>query len=307
MSFTTVCPHCDARQKASDESLGEKLRCKKCDERFIARKAPESEIEESTPQTKKPSERPSRDRGDDTSPRGAKSRRAADGDRPARRNRDEEDDEPPRKAEGKGKKKRKSVTGLLVLVGVGALFLIGGGIGVYFAFFHTGGLVPKAASDDQSAQKMPAGPGAEIDREGKFAIKFPGKPNRRERTIEVAGVEVKAQTLDFHSINTSMYLESVPLGIGEEEDDPEKTWDWDQRLAKMVRGAQATVTSRREVTHQGVRGRELTVSIPEVRRNGVIRFFLHNKRSFTLYASGPNYQADTREVVMFFESLRFLD
>ena len=81
MPFATICPNCDARLTAPDTVLGKKVKCKKCDEPFVARLAAEPEDEEDDRPAKAAAgkRRPARDDDDEAPARKpSKARRPAD-------------------------------------------------------------------------------------------------------------------------------------------------------------------------------------------------------------------------------------
>src|SRR5829696_4800627 len=141
MPFTIACPNCDARRQAPDEVEAKTVKCKKCGDTFVARPAGQDVDDRPSRSAAKGAAKPRpRPADDDDRPsrRPVKASRWDDEDdyeedRPRRR-RDRDDE--PRSRGNRGKKKKAAGPPVLlfVLIGVGALVLIGGGIGVYFAF-----------------------------------------------------------------------------------------------------------------------------------------------------------------------------
>src|SRR5262245_3974773 len=125
MSFTIVCPICDARLTAPDSLEGKRVKCRKCGDPFVAR--PLDDEEDAPKPRSNSSARPRRaedDDEDDRSRRPAKASRRDDDDedRPRRRSREKDDEPKPRKRNKRNIKKEPGVPLLLfVLLGVGAL------------------------------------------------------------------------------------------------------------------------------------------------------------------------------------------
>lgn len=184
MSFPVTCPSCENRLQAPDDMAGKRLKCKKCGETFVARRQRPADDEDApAPRSKatpapasKARPKPARDDredDEDEAPRkkpAKAARRPADDDedepdeKPRRRSRDDdEDDDRPskaRKGKGKGKPEKKSGAGLLAaLIAVGAVVLIGGGLGVYFLFFNKlpGDGLEVVALDSQLRKDIGAG------------------------------------------------------------------------------------------------------------------------------------------------------
>jgi hypothetical protein len=70
MSFTTICPGCDARLNAPDSLRGKQVKCKKCGDAFVARPAAGTDEDDDSP---------------------AKTVKMSAKDAPAKRRRDDED------------------------------------------------------------------------------------------------------------------------------------------------------------------------------------------------------------------------
>jgi predicted Zn finger-like uncharacterized protein len=152
MPFPLACPNCDARLTIPDEVAGKRIKCKNCGEAFVARRPRPADEEPDPPRSKaSPPPAPKRrsepaadehEDGDDAPrTRSARSTRRPDeddADRPRGRRRDEDEDDAGRPAtrgrQGKAKGKKGGRGLLIVLFGLGALVLFGGGVGAYLLF-----------------------------------------------------------------------------------------------------------------------------------------------------------------------------
>lgn len=97
MPFSITCPSCDSRLTVPDALAGKRVKCKKCDEPFVARRPGGDDEEDEAPPARskasKPAARPRREEDDEDEPPRKASRRPAD---------DEDDeDEAPRKKPAK--------------------------------------------------------------------------------------------------------------------------------------------------------------------------------------------------------------
>jgi S1-C subfamily serine protease len=110
MSTRIVCPHCRAANQVSDELLGKKIRCRRCDEVMLAAR-PEEDVED-----------------DDQRPR--RERHRADT--------EDEDFVPARRSRRRRRRKRGS-SGLAIFAAMFSVLviLVAGGLIAYFAFGHT--------------------------------------------------------------------------------------------------------------------------------------------------------------------------
>jgi predicted Zn finger-like uncharacterized protein len=325
MPITIACPNCDARFQAPDTFEGKRVKCKKCGETFVARPADVDEDDRPARPAAKAAARarprPVDDDEDDSpSRRFAKASRReeddSDEDRPRRRRRDDVDaeDEPrPRKKKGKKKKATGSPVLLIVLIAVGAVVLIGGGIGVYYGFIKedkpADQPVAKGDASNGPVGKAGAVAGADaawyehVDVDGKYRIKFPRQPAPEIRTINEGGMQVTVKAM-MAQTNQEVLVSSV-VALPDPNADPEVILQSAaEQAASRVRGG-ATVTDKKEVTHGGVQGREIRLNIQGGRLNGVVRVFVTNGRVYTIGAVGPGYQASTPNVAKFFESLKF--
>jgi predicted Zn finger-like uncharacterized protein len=178
MALKTVCPACDTAYMLADDKLGKKVRCKKCEEVFVAKEAVEEEQEKERPArngiqkksagptgedvTPSPRRRRSAAEEEDEVPRRARSRRDEDEDededRPRRSRRDEEDDEdrPSRRRKSIRKQGGPSTGLILGLVGAGLAVLVAVGVVV----------VLLARDPDTAAPNAAGGPGQPGDKPG---------------------------------------------------------------------------------------------------------------------------------------------
>jgi hypothetical protein len=325
MPLTIACPKCDARLQAPDTVRGKRVKCRKCGETFVARPVDDDEDDRpSRPAAKaaaKPRPRPVGDDEDDDRPRrpARASRRdeddsGGDEDRPRRRRRDEDDEPRPR---GKKGKKKKKAAGppvlLLVLIGVGALVLIGGGIGVYFAFIKeekpADNAVAKAGGPPPVTQLGLGGPGAagawveQHDADGRYRIKFPSAPRTQNVTQQTPAGPVTlkvylagGQTEAF--VCTHQQLPADRAGVSD-----------DQILDRAIEGAKlqaqgATAGPSHPITYQSQPGREVTMTFPGKKGMMIIRVLLAGDRVIALSALGETATADAPRVKQFFDSLK---
>jgi hypothetical protein len=313
MPITIICPNCDARLSAPETVLGKKVKCKKCDEPFVAgQAAPEDAVDERPAKRGKAAARSRANDDEDAPPRKATKARGPVDDE------DQAADEPRPKAKTKGKKKKKqgSPALLFVLFGVGALVLIGGGLGIYFGFIKEDKLTQSTAGTDGSKgppappKGPPGGPVAvgawveHVDAEGKFRISFPGRPSTQNQTVNAGGVQQTLRVTQLQAGVEVFVANAVAIPAGENAD-PERLLD----AAEQQAGAQmqgATVASKQPVTHAGVSGRELVISIqsPAGVLTGVVRLFVTNGRIYTFGVVGPAVQSGSPNVVKYFESLK---
>jgi hypothetical protein len=305
MPFATVCPSCDARLTAPDAVRGKKVKCKKCGDPFVARPAAEPDDDDEARPAKSPAR--SRRADEDSPPRKPSKARV-----PA----DDEDDKPRPKKKGKGKKKGSPVL-VFVLLGVVALLLIGRVVGAYFAFFKEE--KPKdntvANADGPKggpSRGEPGGPGAaagewveHVDAEGKYRIKFPAKPTTKDETENVGGTQQTRRVAHALAGAEGFFASAAPIPPDQDQD-PERVMDMAEREAGTQLSG-ATVTSKQAVTHAGVAGRELVLTAqgPGGAATAVLRLFVVNGRCYMAAVMGPAVQANSPNVVKFFESLRF--
>jgi hypothetical protein len=334
MPFTIACPNCGTPLTAPDAVRGQKVKCKKCDEKFRAIPA-DGETEPAQPAgagarsgrhadeaTRKPdrSRRPTDDEDDDEAPRGKPGRRPADDegddDAPARRRSREEDDAEDEPSEGKRKRKRRrrSPVSIAVVGLVGAVVVVGGAIGIYLATSSSGDKPHEAPVDKGPApvteSKMgdPAGgPGApsgveHVDAAGKYRVRFPSQPTTQDQTITIDNMPQTVPVTRLQNGTEEFVAYSVPL--------PEGTAEGEEALNAAVQRAPARwpgagVLGTRVITHAGVKGKEVILTLPGGALAGVVRVFVTKGRTYTLAAVGPGFQSDTPAVTRFFGSLKF--
>jgi predicted Zn finger-like uncharacterized protein len=328
MPFPIVCPECDARLQVPDTLAGKRVKCKKCGGTFVARPVDDDDDDRpARPAAKaadKPRPRPvadDEDEGDRPQRRSARASRRDDDDdadqnRPRRRSRDEddEDDEPRPRGKKKGKKKAGSPVLLFVLLGVGALVLIGGGIGVYFAFIKEDkpadqpvakGDAPKGSAGKGGAAGADAGTAGWVEvhePEGRYRVKFPvaATAMNQQAKLPEGVVNVKlhlAQVPANQEAFVSLH-EMIPPGAPNEalfakEIDTVKT-----------QAPGATVSDLKSITYQGHEGRQFLLSMPGKKEAMVVRMIAADNRVIALMAAAPNASADTPRIKAFFESLK---
>ena len=327
MAFTTVCPNCDSRLTAPDTVLGKKVKCKKCDEPFVAKRAAGPGDDEndrparpSQAAAPKARSRPARedDDEDEAPPRKpARSRRPADDeadeDRPRRRRRDDaEDDEPRPKAKKKGKKKQGSPVLLFVLVGIGALLLIGGGVGAYVFFSEpkapttaaAGGLGDGSAGAGGQNRDLLAGWTETHEAVGRYRLKFPSAP---ERNTEKAPPEVGGELVFYQARSPNGLFLSFhrPLGAADRQgvsDDAIASQTLDLLIKLQVPGAQ--IGDSKAITYQSFKGREAAVTPPGTRFVFTCRVIVAGERVIALGGQELSAPANPPRVTAFFESLK---
>lgn len=314
MSFTTVCPNCDARLTAPDTVRGKKVKCKKCDEPFVARPAAgggdhedDSPARPAKAAAAKARPRPARDE-DDAPRRPAKSRRPAD---------DDEDDEPRPKTKKKGKKKPQgSPVPLIVMIVVGLVVLAGAGVGIYFAFFYEEKVPDSAVAKGDGPPPPPPGPGGlsggpgatapwveQHDAEGRYRVKFPSAPQTQNVTQQTpAGpVSLKVYLAGGQTEAFVCTHQQLPADRGGATDDQ----ILDQAIEVTKQQAQgATAGPVRPITYQSLPGRELTLTFPGKKGAMVVRVILAGDRVIAISAVGDTASPDAPRVKQFFESLK---
>lgn len=309
MPVTLICPNCDARLTAPDTVLGKKVKCKKCDEPFVAKRAAAVDDEDDRPA--KPAAK-SRREDDGTSPprRASKARRPADDEDAA----DADDEQPRPKAKKKGKKKKQGSPALLyVLLGIGALLLLGGGAaGVYFGFIHEPNTTTEPSGTAGDAPKGPGGKGAgggaaagwvEIhEPDGKYRVKFPVQPKsaNQEAKLPQGVVKVKAHAAALPASQEAFISlhEAKPAGASVDEVFAQQL----ESLKTMAPGA--TVGEAQAITYQGHEGREFRLTMPGQQAPILARMIVAGDRVIALMVTAPNVSADLPRVKTFFESLK---
>jgi DNA-directed RNA polymerase subunit RPC12/RpoP len=324
MSFSTVCSNCDARLTAPDTVEGKRVKCKKCGEAFLAKRDSEDDDERSAKPIKspvkmpgvKPRSKPVRD--DDGSPR----RSAMAAQRPADDDEDDAEEEEPKpkaKKNGKGKSKKQAGTPVLlyVLIGVGALLVLGGGsVGAYYAFIKDDAKPGPSAKGE--ATSLPTTGGAAeggattgwLDVQepvGKYRIKFPTKPHSETHTEQgpTGPIEIKAYAVEG-GIGGQWELFSslhIPIGNGRFGATDEQILDAFVRLFGE-RFKEATVTGTKNIIHQTFQGRELTVKHTDKEGTTIQRFIVAGERIIVLVAGAKTVSADAPRVKTFFDSLK---
>jgi hypothetical protein len=292
MPFATVCPNCDARLTAPDAVRGKKVKCKKCNGAFVARPAADPEEDED-----------------------ARPAKAA-----ARSRRDEDDEPRPKgKKKGKGKKKKGSPVLLFVLVGVGALVLIGGGLGVYFGFIKEDKPkdTPVAQGDGAKGPLPKAGSGEVVKLDitwvdysapdGTFTAKFPKEPTHS--TPMVQGPDGPIPT-DLYAVSDPQFvavavtadLPGVPAG----QPIPQQAVDQALEAAcnamvQQVPGGQQV--SRTTISHQGNAGRDVVIAAPNG-SGGTARVFIANGKIYNLLFAAKAGKPDPATVSTFFDGFK---
>lgn len=323
MPFPTTCPNCDARLQVPDTLAGKRVKCKKCDEAFVARPPAEDDADEAPARpAKAPPKLPppkSRPADDDEPRRLAKTSRPTDDDEGprARRSRDDDEDRPRRKAGGKAKKgKKKSSLVTVLMLGIAGFVALG--VGLPLALWYAYGREPDLGTTELQNTR-PGGPGKaagggppagnagaaawieHVDAEGKFRLKFPRAPVTQTRTVQTpAGpVEVKAvQAL----VPPEVFVASAVVNPDPNVDPQALLNAAVEQVPAQVQGG--AVTSQKPITYRDQPGREITLTVPGGLKS-VVRVVVANGRIYTVGVVGPDVQATTPNVVTFFESLIF--
>jgi hypothetical protein len=308
MAFTTHCPHCDSHFAAPDTALGKKTRCKKCDEQFVAKRAPAFDDDED--------DRPIR--SNKTSSSRGRLRDHHDDDRPRRRHRDEEDEPRP---QGRGRKKASGPPVLVfVLVGVVALVLVGAGVGAYVAFSKDSDKPTQAAGKADpppgpSGVRPKTGPASipAVDKwvefkdpDGMFTAKFPQQPTRVFETEQTIVNEQPLQVNRYRA-ETSGYVASVgyaPIpgarpGDLFHPDEVKRIVDF--VLTGILRHEQGMrELGRSSITQDGRDGREMTVTAADG-SNGSVRVLVAKAKFFILLFASKQGKPDPATMNSFFE------
>jgi hypothetical protein len=280
MSFTTICPNCDARLTAPDAVRGKRWKCKKCGDPFTARRAADLDDE------------------DDAPPRRSGS---------SRRSRDDDDEPRPRSRKQGAKKPSGSPVLLFVLFGVGALMLIGGGVlaVVYFTSSKKSGPVDQGPGQlpGQGASQKPISIADWVDyhdARDRFRLKLPTQPVIAEYNQHMPDGPIKHSSAlcRRESISYFVAVRTLPPNS-----DPKEILARELDDFPVREPFNGTVESRKEASHQGKPGRELILSAAGDR--GIMRLFVANDRLYLVLAWGMSLRSDNLEVAAVFQSLVF--
>ncbi len=240
----------------------------------------------------------------------------AKGKRNARRS---DDDEPKPKAKKKSKKKPAGPPLMLfVLIGIGALVLIGGGFGIYFGFIEDS--KPTAASGTLGGPGVPsvaAAPAAlttgwvDIHEEGgRYRMKFPSQPKKEIKTedsppfgqLERTSYESGAGGETFTSAHTLLPQER--MGLTDEQVLDAIVEDGKKELvAKKL-----ALKDIRSVKHLGFPARSFTLQIPTGKNNQMANIaalvIIAKDRIIVLTSMGMDASAHTPRAKAFIDSLK---
>lgn len=320
MSFSTVCSNCDARLTAPDTVEGKRVKCKKCGEAFLAKRAAEDDDEDERPAKPikstvkmpavKAKSKPARD--DEDSPR--KSTKAAR--RPA--DDDEDDDEEPKpKAKKKGKGKSKKQAGspvlLYVLIGVGALLVLGGGsVGAYYGFIKE----DSKADSKGGGTNGPTGAGKDPPRmggfaeemtspDGTFSARFASAPKQETKNVQTPQGPISAQVLTSEAADGTYIIVSTNLPAGEKLD-PMATDAALEMAANAMLGQVpgGKIESNTKITHKNEHpAREVVISKPDGSR-AIARVIVSPGKVFNLIViPKPGLKLDEARARQFFDLL----
>jgi len=330
MLIDTVCTNCDAILKAPEAVLGRRVKCTKCGKPFVARRPGDDDANEELPSTvkmkapnpplkKRKIDEDEDDATEEAAPVRAK-KSARDEDtavmekaRPSRDDDEDEDEVPKPKGKKKGKKGKKKAASspvmMYVLIGIGALVLIGGGIGAYVLFFRDDS---KPTTNSSGAGTAPGGPSGQAsatagwveinEAEGKYKLKFPTQPvSENVKQDSPAGeVALKVYRLGGKSELFFSTHESIPDRGGLTDE---------QLLAQAVQAIQsqikgATVSIMKPLSYQTFTGREFEMNMPGKSGSMIVRTILAPNRVIILLAAGESVTAGSPRVKAFFESLK---
>jgi hypothetical protein len=337
MSFIAKCPACGAQLAAPNSVRGKKVRCNKCDERFLAVPAADQDGAAPPAPPAKSSRGAGRSRRDaedeDEAPRrkAAESRRPADedddeDDPSARRSRDEDvdEDEEPAKERKKRKRRRRPPVLVPALLGLGSLGLVAAALGIYFAFGQEKTPEPKppvelpvltesVMPDPAAAPTGPAakGPPAPAPRpkltwveytspDGTFTAQLPTEPTRTKPMIQgpAGAVAANLYTADTAQAVAAILVFDLP-GVQAGEPAADQALDRAaEALAKRLAGAKQV--GRKAITHQGEPGREFGLDVPDG-SGGTARVFLIHGRVYGLLFATKAGKPESTNVRTFFD------
>jgi hypothetical protein len=324
MAFTTVCPNCHARLTTPDTDRDKKVKCKKCDEPFVAR--PAAEFDDNEPARANRAIRPlaSEEDEDPTPPKSGHSRRPIDEEEERLRRRRDEDHEPPLGKTGRNKPRGSSVVLTLLLV-VGALVIASGAVGVYYAFIKedkTDDLLaadggsrgpPRLAGMGKGGGPGPATTGGQIKwvdftgPDGSFTAKFPQQPVHFTATVQTSNGAV---TNDLYQAESDQFLAvvvSTPLPEAQRGDTiPQAVIDraLDAACTAMVRQISgAREVSRKTITQGGRPGREVVIERNDG-TSGTARVFLASGRVWNQLLVARRGKPDAAAQAMFFDGFQ---
>jgi hypothetical protein len=291
MPFTTVCPSCDSRLTAPNTILGKKVKCKKCDEPFVAKRVAEPDDDD----------RPARP----SKAAAAKARSS----RPA-----DDDNEPGLKSRKKGKKTKQGSPALLfVLVGVGALVLIGGAIGAYVYFSDPKTPDKSNGGDNGSSTGATAGnPPRDLvagwpethEPEGRYRIKFPKAP---EKTTDKGPPELGGNVVSYQAQSMSGNYTSTHVAVAEDERKASSDDQIADRFLELwIKGhiRDVEIGERKAISYQSFKGREAAVKMPETQFIFTCRIIVAGERIIALTGQEIVAPSNPSRVSAFFESLK---
>jgi hypothetical protein len=199
---------------------------------------------------------------------------------------------------------------LLVLLGIGAILLIGGGaVGAYFAFFdeeekkELGTTQAKGESARNEANEKATTGWIEIhDSVGRYRIKFPAAPRidtKKDRGPNGA-VESKEYSYENEALKEGFFCRQVilPPGVTKDLTDDQKLEQIAARFKK-----DGTTIQTKSFKYQGFACREI-IATNAGEPVLVTRLIWAETRVLILVAGGENHAADSPRLLAFFESLR---
>jgi len=335
MLITTVCSNCDATLKAPESVLGKRVKCTKCGKPFVAQLPGDDEEERPAktlktkaqappPVKRRPDKDEAEDATDDSPPVKRKKPARHDDDddtenQPrSRSSRDDDDDTPRLKANKKGKKGKKKPAGppvmLFVLIGIGALVLIGGGIGVYFGFIKDdptpttptnqgpGGGSSTAVVPGAQPAASTAGWVEINEADGKYKLNFPTQPQTQnlQQQTPAGPVTLKVYLVGGQTEVSLATHRPLPVRGGLSDDAL-----LDQAVQQSRTQAKgATISSTTPITYQSLPGREIVMNMAGKKGTMIVRAILASDRIIVLSAGGDDASPTSPRVKAFFESLK---
>lgn len=320
MQISFECPNCDARLTGSDSIAGKKIRCKNCDKVFVARPAAERDRRTHSDDDDSPrSKRPKQD-SEETS-RGSRARKDAPKTSDRRGTKAESTETAGRKKKSSRATERQKKSPLLLVgaIAIGAVVLIGGGIGGYFAFFH--GPKTNSSNSDNSRNITPAppdGPTKQIDanvsqwtlitdKACRFQIRFPGNPKKSGQDSKISVTNDISSTTQYElwdsaaQMGFDCYCWTYGSDLSKEKQDKMLgEFEYDQKLNKN------TISKATDITHQDYVGKEFHIKQEDALGTQTIiyRFIFVGNRKFMLELfSRSQLSPDSTVLRAFFNSL----
>ena len=240
----------------------------------------------------------------------------------------EDEDEPKPKGKKKGKKGKKKPAGspvmLFVLIGIGALVLIGGAAGVYYGFIKEEDKPTNSSSKGGTTGAtpglggVPATPAAaangwvEVHEEGgRYRVKFPSQPKKESKAEDTPPFGLLDSTIYFQenvgeAFNiTHAILPQDRMGLTDEQ-------VLDAIVAqgkKKVEEQNGALKDERPIKHLGYSARSITVEFPVDKKSSqtvkaIVLVILAEDRIISLFSFGLDPNAHAPRAKAFLDSLK---